>query len=62
MGLIVFNPKMKYLTPEQVYKQFGDHPKTTAEWAVNGSIIIKDVVSLFLNYGKHYSLNTYERK
>jgi hypothetical protein len=31
LGLIVFNPKMKYLTPEQVYKQFGDHPKTTAE-------------------------------
>ncbi|MCX5980542.1 MAG: hypothetical protein NTY89_01800 [Nostocales cyanobacterium LacPavin_0920_SED1_MAG_38_18] len=24
---------MKYLTPEQVYKQFGYHPKTTAEWA-----------------------------
>jgi predicted site-specific integrase-resolvase len=29
---------MKYLTPEQVYKQFGYHPKTTAEWADLGKI------------------------
>ncbi|EFA71692.1 Putative resolvase [Raphidiopsis brookii D9] len=29
---------MKYLTPEQVYKQFGYHPKTTVEWADLGKI------------------------
>ncbi|MDM3850396.1 MAG: hypothetical protein PT120_07085 [Aphanizomenon gracile PMC649.10] len=29
---------MKYLTPEQVDKQFGYHPKTTAEWADLGKI------------------------
>jgi putative resolvase len=29
---------MKYLTPQQVYKQFGYHPKTTAEWADLGKI------------------------
>ncbi|NMF61648.1 IS607 family transposase [Brasilonema octagenarum UFV-E1] len=29
---------MKYLTPQQVYEQFGYHPKTTAEWADLGKI------------------------
>lgn len=29
---------MKYLSPEQVYKQFGYHPKTTADWADAGKI------------------------
>jgi len=29
---------MEYLTPQQVYKQFGYHPKTTAEWADEGKI------------------------
>ena len=33
MGLIAFKRKMKYLTPEQVYKQFSYHSKTIAEWA-----------------------------
>ena len=29
---------MKYLSPEQVYKQFGYHPKTTVDWADAGKI------------------------
>lgn len=29
---------MKYLTPQQVYEQFGYHPKTLAEWADEGKI------------------------
>ncbi|WP_373545324.1 IS607 family transposase, partial [Chamaesiphon sp.] len=29
---------MKYLSPNQVYKQFGYHPKTTADWADAGKI------------------------
>jgi predicted site-specific integrase-resolvase len=29
---------MRYLTPDQVYKQFGYHPKTTADWADSGKI------------------------
>lgn len=29
---------MQYLTPNQVYKRFGYHPKTTAEWADLGKI------------------------
>lgn len=29
---------MKYLTPEQVCKQFGYHPKTISEWADSGKI------------------------
>ncbi|BAZ87852.1 hypothetical protein [Dolichospermum compactum] len=32
------NGKIKYLTPEQVYKQFGYYPKTTAELADLGKI------------------------
>ena len=29
---------MKYLTPNQVYKKYGYHPKTLAEWAKFGKI------------------------
>lgn len=29
---------MQYLTPQQVYKQFGYHPKSLAEWADQGKI------------------------
>ncbi len=29
---------MKYLTPNQVYKKYGYHPKTLAEWAKEGKI------------------------
>lgn len=29
---------MQYLTPQQVYKQFGYHPKSLAEWADEGKI------------------------
>ncbi len=29
---------MKYLTPNQVYKKYGYHPKTLAEWAKSGKI------------------------
>ncbi len=36
--LIVFKRNMKYLTPEQVYKKFDYHPKTTAERADLGKI------------------------
>lgn len=30
---------MQYLTPQQVYKQFGYHPRSLAEWADQGKII-----------------------
>lgn len=29
---------MEYLTPQQVYKKFGYHPRTTADWADAGKI------------------------
>lgn len=29
---------MQYLTPQQVYKQFGYHPKSLADWADQGKI------------------------
>ena len=29
---------MQYLTPQQVYKQYGFHPKTLADWADDGKI------------------------
>ena len=47
MGLIVFKPKMKYLTPEQVYKQFGYHPKTTAEWSDLGKKKIAEEQNIY---------------
>ncbi|WP_279239799.1 helix-turn-helix domain-containing protein [Scytonema sp. UIC 10036] len=29
---------MQYLSPQQVYKQYGYHPKTLADWADDGKI------------------------
>lgn len=29
---------MQYLTPQQVYKQYGFHPKTLVDWADAGKI------------------------
>ena len=39
MELNVVNPtKTMYLTPKEVYKKYGYHPKTLADWANQGKI------------------------
>ncbi|MEC4814219.1 MAG: hypothetical protein SAK29_13230 [Scytonema sp. PMC 1069.18] len=38
LDVIYIAPFMQYLSPQQVYKQYGYHPKTLADWADAGKI------------------------